>query len=355
MAPFRDGARIDVDDTGTGIDPSELPRIFERFYRGSRANEARGSGSGLGLAIVRSIVDMHGGTVTVDSRLGAGSRFSVFLPRDPRAADSQPPMNPLGRGRCGRRAERHAERWRNLHRPRRRASTESRRLTNARDAHRPCRTHAPLKIRSSMTDRRDNDPDDATQPHDSASFSPPPEPRSDWAAPRWTDPSPIRRRPSDGSRPRRDRAVEPVTGRTAVGAGVGTILPPRSCRRDPRFRRHGGRPECHGRARPDGRAGHRRSECRRTSSSRSRSTNPRRSSMSRRRPDRRSSGSGPARRSDPNATTIPEQGVGSGVIFNPERLDPHEPPRVVAGSTTADGRAEGRDANTRARSTGSTR
>jgi signal transduction histidine kinase len=90
VAPFRDGARIDVNDTGTGIDANELPRIFERFYRGSRANEARGSGSGLGLAIVRSIVDMHGGSVTVDSRLGTGSRFSVFLPRDPRAEDGQP-------------------------------------------------------------------------------------------------------------------------------------------------------------------------------------------------------------------------------------------------------------------------
>ena len=50
--------------------PAELPHIFERFYRGSRANEARGSGSGLGLAIVRSIVDMHGGTVVVESQVG---------------------------------------------------------------------------------------------------------------------------------------------------------------------------------------------------------------------------------------------------------------------------------------------
>ena len=62
---------------GVGIDPAELPHIFERFYRGSRANEARGSGSGLGLAIVRSIVDMHGGTVAVESRVGEGSRFTV--------------------------------------------------------------------------------------------------------------------------------------------------------------------------------------------------------------------------------------------------------------------------------------
>src|SRR5690349_15501029 len=59
------GASITVSDTGIGIDPSELPRIFDRFFRGSRASEARGSGSGLGLAIVRGIVDMHGGTVSV--------------------------------------------------------------------------------------------------------------------------------------------------------------------------------------------------------------------------------------------------------------------------------------------------
>ncbi|MBI2776139.1 MAG: HAMP domain-containing histidine kinase [Chloroflexi bacterium] len=82
----QDGARVVVTDTGVGIDADELPRIFERFYRGTRANEARGSGSGLGLAIVRSIVDMHGGTVTVESRLNAGTTFAVTLPRDPRAA-----------------------------------------------------------------------------------------------------------------------------------------------------------------------------------------------------------------------------------------------------------------------------
>jgi signal transduction histidine kinase len=84
------GARIEVTDTGVGIDPTELPHIFERFYRGSRANEARGSGSGLGLAIVRSIVDMHGGTVEVESRVGAGTRFIVTLPRDPRLVEGTP-------------------------------------------------------------------------------------------------------------------------------------------------------------------------------------------------------------------------------------------------------------------------
>ncbi len=85
-----DGARIDVVDTGVGIDATELPHIFERFYRGSRANEARGSGSGLGLAIVHSIVDMHGGRIVVESGVGRGSRFSVTLPRDPRLVAGTP-------------------------------------------------------------------------------------------------------------------------------------------------------------------------------------------------------------------------------------------------------------------------
>jgi signal transduction histidine kinase len=79
------GAAITVADTGIGIDPSELPRIFDRFFRGSRASEARGSGSGLGLSIVRSIVEMHGGTVTVESRLGSGTTFRVELPAQPRS------------------------------------------------------------------------------------------------------------------------------------------------------------------------------------------------------------------------------------------------------------------------------
>jgi signal transduction histidine kinase len=80
------GASITVADTGIGIDAAELPRIFDRFFRGSRASEARGSGSGLGLAIVRSIVEMHAGTVTVESRLGAGTTFRVALPAQPRPA-----------------------------------------------------------------------------------------------------------------------------------------------------------------------------------------------------------------------------------------------------------------------------
>ncbi|HXG25574.1 MAG TPA: HAMP domain-containing sensor histidine kinase [Candidatus Binatia bacterium] len=86
----RGAASITVADTGIGIEPAELPRIFDRFFRGSRAAEARGSGSGLGLAIVRSIVEMHGGTVTVESRPGAGSTFRVTLPANPRPPATAP-------------------------------------------------------------------------------------------------------------------------------------------------------------------------------------------------------------------------------------------------------------------------
>jgi len=95
LTPKPGGARIAITDTGIGIEAKELPHIFERFYRGSRASEARSSGSGLGLAIVRSIVEMHQGRILVESRVGAGSTFTVTLPADPRkapepAADSSP-------------------------------------------------------------------------------------------------------------------------------------------------------------------------------------------------------------------------------------------------------------------------
>jgi signal transduction histidine kinase len=90
VGPVTDGVRIVVGDSGVGIDPAELPRIFERFYRGTQASEARGSGSGLGLAIVRSIVEMHGGAVSVESRVKRGSTFTVVLPRDPRHPNATP-------------------------------------------------------------------------------------------------------------------------------------------------------------------------------------------------------------------------------------------------------------------------
>ncbi len=95
VEPHPDGASVMVTDTGVGIDPTELPRIFDRFYRGVQAAEARGSGSGLGLAIVKSIVDMHGGRVAVESTLGEGSTFTVILPRDPRTDETMPSTPPV--------------------------------------------------------------------------------------------------------------------------------------------------------------------------------------------------------------------------------------------------------------------
>ena len=79
--PAADVATIEVRDTGPGIPPDELPRVFERFYRGTNTGDARASGSGLGLAIVRSIVDMHGGDIDVASVAGEGTVFRITLPR----------------------------------------------------------------------------------------------------------------------------------------------------------------------------------------------------------------------------------------------------------------------------------
>ena len=83
-----DGVHLEVRDTGPGIPPEELPRIFERFYRGTNTGEARASGSGLGLAIVRSIVEMHGGTIEVASVVGEGTVFRIRLPRLGSAGDA---------------------------------------------------------------------------------------------------------------------------------------------------------------------------------------------------------------------------------------------------------------------------
>src|SRR6185437_13165324 len=72
--------RVDVRDTGIGIAPDDQIQIFTKFFRGRKADEQT-SGSGLGLAISRSLVDLHGGRITVASAPGAGSTFSVTLPR----------------------------------------------------------------------------------------------------------------------------------------------------------------------------------------------------------------------------------------------------------------------------------
>ena len=76
-------AVITVRDTGTGIPPEALSRIFDRFYRADPARSREAGGAGLGLCIARTIAEAHGGRIEVQSALGAGSVFTVFLPLRP--------------------------------------------------------------------------------------------------------------------------------------------------------------------------------------------------------------------------------------------------------------------------------
>jgi len=71
---------ISVSDRGPGIPPSEVPHLFEAFYRGRRARERQVRGSGLGLSLVQQIAREHGGRVEVETNPGKGSRFSLILP-----------------------------------------------------------------------------------------------------------------------------------------------------------------------------------------------------------------------------------------------------------------------------------
>jgi len=100
VQPLATGAaRIVVRDSGVGISPDELPRIFDRFYRGTEGlaaagTAARATGSGLGLSIVKSIVDMHAGRIVVESLVGTGTTFTLTLPIDPEATSAEPSEPP---------------------------------------------------------------------------------------------------------------------------------------------------------------------------------------------------------------------------------------------------------------------
>jgi len=99
LSDGREPPTIEVRDTGLGIPADELPRVFERFYRGTNTGDARASGSGLGLAIVRSIVDVHGGEIDVASVVGQGTTFVITLPAalekvNETSPGSQPVRNP---------------------------------------------------------------------------------------------------------------------------------------------------------------------------------------------------------------------------------------------------------------------
>jgi two-component system sensor histidine kinase VicK len=83
--------RVVVEDRGPGIPEEELPRIFERFYRLDKARSRKLGGAGLGLPIAKTIVEAHGGRVEAMSRLGKGTKMTLFLPllSEPRPAGEE--------------------------------------------------------------------------------------------------------------------------------------------------------------------------------------------------------------------------------------------------------------------------
>ena len=93
-----------VRDTGVGIPARDLARVFERFYRVDRARSRETGGTGLGLSIVRHVAENHGGSVEVQSELGAGSTFTVHLPASLTSHLTRhgPPLEAAGRAACGR-------------------------------------------------------------------------------------------------------------------------------------------------------------------------------------------------------------------------------------------------------------
>ena len=71
---------VEVRDTGSGISPTDLPHVFEQFYRGEKSRSRSTGGAGLGLAIARRIIEAHGGAIGAESAPGAGTRLWFTLP-----------------------------------------------------------------------------------------------------------------------------------------------------------------------------------------------------------------------------------------------------------------------------------
>ena len=75
--------RITFQDHGVGIAAADLPKIFERFYRGDHSRARATGGFGLGLAIAKALVEAYGGSIAAESTLGEGTRMTVDLPCPP--------------------------------------------------------------------------------------------------------------------------------------------------------------------------------------------------------------------------------------------------------------------------------
>jgi two-component system phosphate regulon sensor histidine kinase PhoR len=82
---YRDNVQVEVKDTGIGIPPEDLPRVFERFYRVEKARARELGGIGVGLAIVKHIIKAHGGSIKAESIPNQGSSFKVTLPAEVRS------------------------------------------------------------------------------------------------------------------------------------------------------------------------------------------------------------------------------------------------------------------------------
>jgi len=78
LRQFDKGSEISVQDSGSGIAPEHLPRVFDRFYRGDASRSS--AGTGLGLALVKSIVNLHGGSVAIESTPGRGTTVTLSFP-----------------------------------------------------------------------------------------------------------------------------------------------------------------------------------------------------------------------------------------------------------------------------------
>jgi two-component system sensor histidine kinase HydH len=76
-------ARIEITDTGRGIAPGDIAKVFEPYY------STKETGTGLGLAIVKKAIDDHGGSISVSSKLGSGTTFTIILPVQPERGESQ--------------------------------------------------------------------------------------------------------------------------------------------------------------------------------------------------------------------------------------------------------------------------
>jgi len=82
---------LQISDQGPGIQPKDLPHVFDRFFRSDMARSMEPGGTGLGLAITKKIVDLHGGTISVESVVDRGSTFTVRLPVSQSPLADQPP------------------------------------------------------------------------------------------------------------------------------------------------------------------------------------------------------------------------------------------------------------------------